>query len=150
MWAQDTRMRCIFCAPHLPLLICRAPQECSQTMARIMLVMIMDSMAWEWREERNSQPGAIRASLCFSISRIQAWSPACWKDSCVSNFCLCVEGSLKNRISASSSPASLKSGPWFSQSAVCCKHFSIFGWQSWFVLLVHHISRIQLQFFHCR
>lgn len=53
----------------------------------------------------------IRASLCLSISRIQAWSPAYWEDFYVSNVCVCVEGSLKNRISASASSASWKPGP---------------------------------------
>lgn len=136
------RMRHNFCAPHLPYWSVGLPRNVYKRMARI--------MAWEGGEERNTRPGAVRAFLCPSIPRIQAWSPAHWKGSCVSNLCVYVEGSLKNRISASVSAASWKPSLWFSQSAVWCKHFSVFGWQSWFVLLVLHISRIQLQFFHCR
>lgn len=46
-----------------------------------------------------------------------------------------------------SSAAPWDPAPCFSPSAVWCKHFSNFGWHSSFVLLVLHISWIQLHFF---
>lgn len=41
----------------------------------------------------------------------------------------------------------LEASSCFSSSAGWCKHFSVLGWHSSFVLLALHVSRIQLQFF---
>lgn len=64
-------------------------------------------------------------------------------------LCVCMLGSLRKAGSplGISSAAPWDPAPCFSPSAVWCKHFSNFGWHSSFVLLVLHISPIQLHFF---
>lgn len=85
---SKARMRHIFCAPHLPYWSVGISRNVYKRMARIMLFLLLDRHGCGWGEVRKTQPGAIRASLCFSISRIQAWSPR-WKDPYISNVCVC-------------------------------------------------------------
>lgn len=70
------RMRHIFCAPCLPYWSVECPRNFTKEWQGWCCFWLWTGMAWEWGEERNTRPGAIRASLCLSISRIQAWSPA--------------------------------------------------------------------------